>query len=194
VEYNCFAPNKTFESINHINGTTHSGPRNVLEESARIARGKVKPLSELNPEQFRALFLPGGFGVARNLSTFATDNQKFIVDKEVEKALWGFFHAKKPIGACCIAPILLAKVFGTISGNSGIDLTLGKKGSEWPYSSVIDLANKFGNHLVECDVEDICKDRFHKIFSTPAYMKEGATPYEVYTAIGKLVDEIVGII
>ena len=113
------------------------------------------------------------------------------MDKEVEKALWGFFHAKKPIGATCIAPILLAKVFGTVKGNSGLDITLGKKGDEWPYSESIDIANTLGNKLIYCDVDEICKDRYHKIVTTPAYMKNNAQPHEVFDGIQKLVSEVI---
>ena len=174
-----------------MNGLDYAEPRNILEESARISRGSIKPLSELKSDGFDALFLPGGFGVAKNLSNYASAGENMVVEKEVEKALWSFFHAKKPIGACCIAPIILAKIFGTVSGNSGLDITLGKKGEGWPYGDTIDVANKFGNKVIPCDVDEVCKDRYHKIVTTPAYMKGDATPYQVFEGVKKLVQEVI---
>ncbi len=72
--------------------------------------------------------LPGGFGVAKNLSNFATENEKFTVDKQVENVLKDFYQNKKQIAACCIAPILLGKVFAISSGGQGATITLGCEG------------------------------------------------------------------
>ena len=113
------------------------------------------------------------------------------VDKDVEKALLAFLHAKKVIGATCIAPIILAKVFGTLNGGPGLDLTLGKKGGDWPFATSIEVANKFGNKMIDCDIDDICKDRYNKVVTTPSYMKGNAKPHEVYDGIKKLVEEVV---
>ena len=162
-----------------------------MEESARIARGAIKPISQLEVRNFSALFIPGGFGIAKNFSNFAEKGQDMQVDPEVSEVILSFYNTVKPIGAACIAPIILAKVLGTTSSKKGIDLTLGKKGSEWPYANTIDVANKFGNKVVNCDIDDICKDGLSKIITTPAYMKETANAYEVFQGIGKMVDEVI---
>ena len=163
----------------------------MLEESARISRGVISSITTLEIKNFDALFIPGGFGIAKNFSDFASKGTEMNVDNEVGNVILTFYNAKKPIGATCIAPIVLAKILGTVSANPGIDLTLGKKGNDWPYSQSIEAASKFGNKLVSCDVDEICKDRFSKIVTTPAYMKETAKPFEVFDGIEKLVREVI---
>lgn len=138
--FQCYAPNKSQKDvINHLTGENSQETRNVLVESARICRGNVKSLELLLQQNHDALFLPGGFGAAKNLSDFAEKGNEFTVDPEVEKILLAFAEQGKPVGAACISPILLAKVFG----NKKVKLTLGKKEPEWEYSSTM------GNFFVE---------------------------------------------
>ncbi len=121
-EYQCFAPDiEQYHVINHITGEEMDEKRNVLVESARITRGDIKPLSTYNPADFDALMLPGGFGAAKNLSTFAIDGPDCSVNADVEKALKDTRAASKPIGALCISPAVLAKVFGDINVTIGQD-------------------------------------------------------------------------
>lgn len=69
----CFAPDKPqFHVVNHLTGDVTNENRNILVESARIARGKIQPLSEADAQQLDALIVPGGFGSAKNLSDLAT--------------------------------------------------------------------------------------------------------------------------
>ena len=96
-----------------------------MEESARIVRGVIKDVSDLDVNHYDALFLPGGFGAAKNLSDFANKGADMQVIPEIEKALKDFHNAKKYIGICCISPILAARVFGTKFGGPGLKLTLG---------------------------------------------------------------------
>lgn len=135
------------------------------------------------------LVIPGGFGIARNFSNFATHSENMEVDKEIEKVILDFFSAQKTIAASCIAPIILAKVLGTLGGKAGIDMTLGKKGSDWPFAGSIEIASKFGNKVIDCDVDEICRDRFNNIVTTPAYMKATARPHEIFSGIQKLVEQ-----
>lgn len=114
--------------INHISGAemakagkTGGSSRQVLLESARIARGNIQNLSTIVVSEFDALIIPGGFGVAKNLSTFAFDGTDMMVLPKVEAVLKEFHSAKKPIGFCCVAPILGAKLF------PGAELTVGKR-------------------------------------------------------------------
>ena len=45
----CFAPNiNQHHVLNHTTGEEMNGTRNVLVESARIARGNIKSLSDIN--------------------------------------------------------------------------------------------------------------------------------------------------
>lgn len=43
------------------------------------------PLSYLNPEAYDAVILPGGFGVAKNLSDFAFGSSHLIGDTDLKK-------------------------------------------------------------------------------------------------------------
>jgi enhancing lycopene biosynthesis protein 2 len=163
----------------------------MLEESARISRGSIRSLTDLEVKNFDALFIPGGFGIAKNFSDFASKGTSMNVDSDVSRVILSFYNAKKPIGATCIAPIVLAKIFGTTAANPGIDLTLGKKGEDWPYADSIEAASKLGNKVISCDVDEVCKDRFSKIVTTPAYMKGTAKPFEVFDGIERLVNEVI---
>jgi enhancing lycopene biosynthesis protein 2 len=98
LDYQCFAPDKEqYHVINHLTGEVSNETRNVLVESARIARGNIKALSELKVEEFDGILLPGGFGAAKNLSSYAYEGEKYSVDLEVENVLKAFHAAKKPI-------------------------------------------------------------------------------------------------
>ena len=134
--------------MNHVNGTLQSGKRNIKEESARIVRGVIKDVSDLNAHHYDAIFLPGGFGVAKNLSDFAYHGADMEVDPEIVRVLKDFHLEKKLMGFCCISPIIAAKVFGKKSGGPGLVLTLGSVGEHWPYHGSIEVAKGFGNELV----------------------------------------------
>lgn len=99
-----------------------------MTESSRISRGVIQEITELKSSCYDCLVLPGGFGVAKNLSNFAIENEKFTVDKEVERVIKDFYSEKKHIVACCIAPILLGKVLGKSNNGPGVQLTLGSEG------------------------------------------------------------------
>lgn len=130
----CYAPNKQQKDVvNHVVGQPLSESRNVLIESARICRGNIKDLSLLSSKNYDAVFLPGGFGAAKNWSNFAEKGADFQVDSEIERVLKAFVQDKKPIGACCITPIILAKVFGA----NKVKLTLGQKTKEWEFCGTI---------------------------------------------------------
>ena len=128
ADYDVFAPDiMQHHVVNHITGEEMPEARNVLVESARIARGKIQPLSKFNPAGYDALLFPGGFGAAKNLSTFAFDGPDCKVNTDVEKAVKVMYEASKPIGALCIAPVLLAKILG--KGNLTIGQDKGTAGA-----------------------------------------------------------------
>lgn len=176
--------------VNHLNGEEQPAPRNVLEESARIARGNVKSLDNLKAADFDALFIPGGFGAAKNLSDFGVKGADMAVKDDVASVMKEFHAAQKYMGLCCISPILAAKVFGKNSGGQGAKLTLGSKGGEdaWPYQGSIDAASSFGNDMVEVEIDGAVHDEKNKIITAPAYMKGTATPAEIYDNVKKMVD------
>ncbi|XP_059020867.1 glutamine amidotransferase-like class 1 domain-containing protein 3, mitochondrial isoform X1 [Mustela lutreola] len=122
-------------------------PRNVLTESARIARGKITDLARLSAADHDAAIFPGGFGAAKNLSTFAADGKDCRVHGDVERVLKEFHAAGKPIGLCCIAPVLAAKVL------HGVEVTVGheqEEGGRWPYAGTAEAIKALGaKHCVK---------------------------------------------
>jgi len=157
--YECFAPDKEqTHVINHLTGKLMNEERNVLVESARITRGKIKPLNLYEPENFDAVVFPGGFGVAKNLCTLAFEGSDCTVDPEVELAVIASVEAQIPIGAMCIAPVLMAKIL------PGADVTIGKD------PETIKTIEKMGSiHHKTNHAEVIIDDKF-KLVTTPAYM------------------------
>src|SRR5512140_2033434 len=107
----CLAPDiPQFHVVNHLTGQAAAGEsRNVLVESARIARGAVRDVAGAKASEFDALVLPGGFGAAKNLSTFASKGDSCEVDPGVARLVREVHALGKPVGAMCIAPVLLAK-------------------------------------------------------------------------------------
>ena len=163
-----------------------------MQESARIARGNVKALDQLKAADFDALFIPGGFGAAKNLSDFGVKGADMEVKADVATVMKEFHAAQKYMGLCCISPILAAKVFGKNSGGSGAKMTLGAKGSEeeWPYQGSIDAASSFGNDMVETDINGTVHDEANKIVTAPAYMKGTASPAQIYDNVKSMVDTV----
>eukprot|EP01060_Flectonema_neradi_P014680 TRINITY_DN21313_c0_g1_i1.p1 TRINITY_DN21313_c0_g1~~TRINITY_DN21313_c0_g1_i1.p1 ORF type:complete len:244 (+),score=48.01 TRINITY_DN21313_c0_g1_i1:46-732(+) len=179
----CFAPDKNqMHVVNHTNGEEQAGEtRNQISEANRIARGGVLPLTELRSGDFDALFIPGGFGVAKNLSNFAVAGADMKADPEIERVLREFHASKTPIGACCIAPVLLAKILG----EHKINITLGKP--DWPYGGSIEAAESFGAVNHPNDLKEIVVDEANRIVTSPAFMKGDANHYDVYKDIKLMV-------
>lgn len=172
-----FAPDRPqAHVVNHLTGEESPVSRNILQESARIARGNVKPLSELQAQDYDALLIPGGFGAAKNLSSFGFKGAEMEVSEDVVSVLGDFKNNDKVIGLTCIAPIIAAKVFGS----EGVKLTLGGRGDNFPYAGSIDAAKSFGARTEELDVNGVCTDWRNNLITTPAYMQGDASPHAIY--------------
>lgn len=181
VAYQVFAPNMEIAAKDHTSGQQSGDKRNVLKEAARIARGSVRDLKELNVDEFDGLVMPGGFGAALHFCNWAENGSKCTVLPEMEKILNAFFAAQKPIGAICIAPALVARVLG----RHGITVTIGNN------KEVAQEIEKTGAHHENCAVNDFVTDRQHRIVTTPAYMYDDAKPNEVFTGIRGAIRELV---
>lgn len=175
----CAAPNvNQMHVINHLTGEVTGETRNVLIESARIARGVVQDLATIDASQFDGIILPGGFGVAKNLCTFAVDGALCSVNPDIERVLLDFAAAKKVIGGLCIAPALLAKVLGS----SGVTVTVGT--DEGTAAEI----EKTGAKHQALPVDGVSIDTTHKVVTTPAYML-GRSVGEVAVGVEKMVAE-----
>lgn len=184
AEAHCFAPDiDQRDVVDHLTGEPVAERREVLVESARIARGKVRPLAELRASEFDALIMPGGFGAAKSLSSFAHDGSSGNVLPELGYILHQFYEAKKPIGAICIAPAVLALAFP----EKKIELTVGAPGD-----ASIEI-EKLGHTHVARKAHEIHVDRAHRIVTTPAYMYDDAPLHEVFEGIQSLVEEVVSL-
>jgi enhancing lycopene biosynthesis protein 2 len=179
AQVQCFAPNiAQLHVINHLTGEEMPESRNVLVESARIARGSVKDLREARAEDFDALIVPGGFGSAKNLSNFAVEGAGCSVQPEVLALTEAFAEAGKPVGLICISPALAAKIYGP-----GVTCTIGTD------ADTAAAVTKMGGTHEECLVTDIVEDTARKLVSTPAYML-AQNISEAASGINKLVDRV----
>jgi len=159
ARYEIFAPDRLqVHVIDHRTGKEMNEQRNVLTESARIARGKISPLSELDPARYDGIVLPGGYGAAKNLSSYAFEGEDMQVIPEVEEVLINMHELGKPIGAMCISPVIIAKVFGNV------DLTIGN--DPQTAAHLAQLGAK--HHTIAAG--EIMVDEKNKIVSTPCYM------------------------
>jgi len=179
AQVQCFAPDiAQLHVINHLTGEEMPESRNVLVESARIARGAVKDIGQANAADFDALIVPGGFGAAKNLSNFAVEGAGCSINPQVLALAEAFAEAGKPVGLICISPALAAKIYGP-----GVTCTIGND------ADTAAALDKMGATHLECSVEDIVEDQARKLVSTPAYML-GKNISEVASGINKLVDRV----
>ena len=180
----CIAPDiNQHHVINHASGEEMKGEtRNVLVESARIARGDIKNLKDIDSLDLDALILPGGFGAAKNLSDYAFKGAEFTVLPEVADAVRSFYEAKKPLGFICISPVIAAKVLG----KENVEVTIGTDAG-----SAANIEAVGATH-VNCQVYNIHASNDGKVISTPAYML-GPTIKDVAKGIEKLVNAVIAL-
>lgn len=159
AEYQCFAPDvDQAHVVNHLTGKEMNEKRNVLVESARIARGNILPLSDFHASEYDSIVFPGGFGVAKNLCTFAFDGVECSVNEEVRVAVNEMYKARKPIGALCISPVLIAKILG------GVEVTIGMD------QETASAVKSMGGQHVNTTHGEVVVDKRNKIVTTPCYM------------------------
>ena len=158
-EYQIFAPNDwQYHVVNHVTGEPMDEKRNMLLEAARIERGNVKPIEECRVEDFDAVVFPGGYGAAKNLFNYAIKGTKAVVDAEVERVIKDFHTQRKPIGALCISPVLMAKVLGNITITVGTD------------EKTIHDVETFGAQHINTQQTEVIADKENMVFTTPCYM------------------------
>ena len=171
--------------VNHLTGEISEGERrNVLVEAARIARGKIKDIKSVRASDIHALIFPGGYGAAKNLSSFAFDGVLCKVNEDVVRLAKEVYSLGKPIGAMCIAPAMMARIFGEAIP---LELTIGTD------KETANAINTMGGRHINCPVTHIVIDSNHKVVSTPAYMLAGSIK-EAAEGIEKLVKAILDMV
>ncbi len=177
----CMAPNAEFPVVNHLTGEATGATRNALVEGARIARGKIRDMGGVTAADLDAIVFPGGFGAAKNLCDFAVKGAEAEVLPEVARLLDEVIAAKKPVGAICIAPALVAAALGK---NFAPQLTIGTD------EGTAEAINRTGSSHIACPVTGIVVDEKNRIVSTPAYMLAGRIS-EAYEGIDKAVKAVI---
>ncbi|HCZ9049726.1 TPA: isoprenoid biosynthesis glyoxalase ElbB [Vibrio alginolyticus] len=180
--WHCFAPNiDQLYVINHLTGDEMDEARNVLIESARIARGNIDDVAKLNVDEYDALLLPGGFGAAKNLTDFAVSGAECSINTHVAQACRAFANAKKPAGYLCISPVIIPMIY-----EQGVKGTVGN-------DEAVSIAfNQMGGEHTTCPVEGIIFDEKHLVLSTPAYML-AENISQAASGIEKLVSKLIKI-
>ena len=183
VEYQCMAPNvEQMHVVNHLTGEPVEGEsRNVLVEAARIARGNIIDIASANADDYEALVVPGGFGAAKNLSSFATEGADMTVQADFLAFAQAIHQANKPIGLICIAPVMAAAICG-----EGTQCTIGNDAE-----TAAAIGAMGGVHL-ECPVEEARVDADKKMVTTPAYMLAGCVS-DAYKGIAQCVEQVLAL-
>ena len=176
-----YAPNIVqAEVINHLTKEKSKEIRNVLVESARIARGDILDLSHFDPDLYEAVFFPGGFGAAKNLSNYATKHLDFSINDDIVNLIKNTHLAKKPIGFLCITPVIAAKLFPSAR------LTLGFSNDSQ------ETIDNLGARGIQANFDDVVVDEMNLIASTPAYMLD-ASISEIAIGIEKIVKTVLAL-
>jgi enhancing lycopene biosynthesis protein 2 len=176
--------------VNHTDGEDMDHSRDVLTESARIARGEIANVADVKAEDLDGLVIPGGFGVAKNLCTWAFDGPEANVNHDVARLVGDVFTAGKPIAALCVAPVLVAKVLQGLGQTA--EMTLGSPEGESPY----DIAafhsgiESIGMTAAACPLGEIHVDQARKLVTSPCYMMK-ATPAGILEGVRKACAKVV---
>lgn len=181
AEVVCMAPDVEFDVVDHLSGEATGERRNVLCEAARIARGNIKDVASVSADALDALILPGGYGAAKNLSSFATEGAEMSVHPDVEMLVSAVHAAGKPIGAICIAPAVVSRLV------PGVKLTIGDD------AGTAAALEGMGTTHCDCTVTDFVVDEEKKVVSTPAYML-GPWVKDVNEGIARCVREVLGLL
>jgi len=161
--YQCFAPDvEQAHVVNHLSGEATDESRNVLIESARIARGAIKDIKEFAVADFDAIIFPGGFGAAKNLCSFAFDGAECTVNDDVRAAVKAVHGAGKPIGALCIAPAMIVRVL------EGAEVTIGQDPETAAAIQAMGATHKTTSH------GEVIVDAALRLVTSPCYMLDAS--------------------
>lgn len=190
----CIAPNiQQHHVINHLNGSEMDEVRNVLVESARIARGNIQPLESVKSDDFDALAILGGFGAAKNLTKWAFEGEQGEINEDVKRIIQESVANGKPVAAMCMGPTVLAKA---LEGKEiGEKLTVGTSSESSPYD-IADIHSRMqsiGAETVDVGVTDVLVDANNKMVTTPCYMMDAGIA-SVNKGIRKAVEELVNLL
>lgn len=172
-EYQCIAPDfNQYHVINHADGTVMNESRNIWIESARIARGNVLKLQDINVEEYDALIMPGGSGTAKNLTNWAFEGPNGTIDEMTQNLILDFVKAQKPIGAFCMSPTTVAKALQGSKYHPTLSVGTTELSSPYDILAISEAVNSIGAQSVMKSVVEISTDVNNKIICAPCYMME----------------------
>jgi enhancing lycopene biosynthesis protein 2 len=175
AKYQCFSLDlEQYHVINHLTNQNVTESRNMLIESARIARGDVINLANIDVNEFDGLIIPGGNGIAANLFSLLQDSENYTVNELVAQTARQFTQANKPVGFICIAPVMIPAIY-----DFPVNMTIGND------KATADLVEQRGAIHHSCNTTEVYVDEEHKIVTTPAYMMANSI-VEAYSGINKL--------
>ena len=175
-----FGLNSQITPSNHLTGRScENENRNALIESARIARGNIQPLKEMDVKRYHALIIPGGFGVAKNMCDFSSKGVNMTVSEDIKSIISEMYRRKKAIGAICIAPIIVANVLKDFN----ISITFGDDKTAAPARHAV---VQWGVEHLACDRDQCVVDKENRIVTTPAYMYGDSQITHIFRGISKL--------
>lgn len=175
--------------INHLTGEEMPEKRNMLIEAARIARGEIQDITTVAPADLDALVIPGGFGSAKNFTSWAFDGPEGSIDSKVKLLIVNMVNVGKPIAALCVSPIVVAKAMEGSSVKA--KLTIGTDIAPSPYD-IKGFSNgleSLGASTTMKMIDEIEIDKENKIITAPCYMME-ASIVEVRKNIRKAIETI----
>mgnify|MGYP005838655987 CR=1 FL=1 len=178
----CMAPDiLQAATISHLTRQPDKQARRVLEESARIARGKIRDIATVKADELDALVFPGGFGAAKNLCTFAADGPACKVNPHVQRLMLEMHKARKPIGLACIAPVIAARVLGEAGVKPAVTI-----GTDPGTAGAVRTMK--AEHR-DTGPTDICVDEANRLVTTPCYMND-VGPWTVFQGADKMVEKV----
>lgn len=191
--YTCIAPDvDQHHVINHLNGEEMNEKRNVLVESARIARGEIIELKDVNVSDYDALMMPGGFGTAKNFTKWAFEGPDGDIIPSVKDLVIQFIEAKKPIGALCMSPTTVAKALQGTEYQAKLTVGSTEESSPYDIGAISEGVNSTGSMAEMKTVREIAIDDNLKIVTAPCYMME-ASITEVRSNISDAVAQVVSL-
>lgn len=164
------------KTVNYLNGGSEA-PRMVIQEAARIARGKITPLRADLADEVDAVVIPGGLGAAVTLCDFAVRGSSCEALPVVLDFLKRVHSAGKPVAAMCIAPVLVARCL------PGAAVTIGS------HRETAALIEEMGCRHVECSAAEAVADPDMMVVTTPAYMTAKG-PGEVYAGALEMISKL----
>lgn len=156
--------------VNHLNGEEQKESRNMMVEAARIARGEITEINDIAPADIDMLVIPGGFGSAKNFTSWAFEGPNSEILPEVKLLLVNMVNVGKPIVALCVSPVVVAKAFEDSDVKTFMTIGSDKAESDYDIKGFVDGLSKTGVATTMKLANEINVDRVNKVVTAPCYM------------------------